>query len=245
MKQKSFLVMLVSMFMVMSAFLRPAAAGGNEEKTAKLVVDYLVKARGVIAYNQKLINDSGKGDKGFTAQVYEAQLADDFKKMTGMDVRSLNAADPVEKVLAALHESAKETVTDAQAQINEAGKGFKGFSPAIFGKRVGDRFYKKTGITLKQTSIKNRAVYNKPDLFEKDVLAKFESKQLEGGKAYSQVAKVNGKEAVRYMFPLYISQLCLSCHGDPAGELDVAGRKKEGYKIGDLRGAISVIVPIK
>ncbi len=245
MKQKYFLVLLAALAMVMPAFARPVAADGNEERIAKLVVDYLVKARGVIAYNQKLINDSGVGDKGFTAQVYETQLADDFKKMSGIDVRHLSAADPAEKVLGALHDSAKETVTDAQAQINEPGKGFKGFSPAIFGKRVGDRFYKKTGITIKQTSLKNRAVYNKPDQFEADVLSKYESKQLEGGKAFSQIAVVDGKRSVRYMFPLYISQLCLSCHGDPAGELDVAGRKKEGYKVGDLRGAISVVVPVR
>jgi len=245
MKQRFWRVLPTAVFMAAIAFCGMARAGGNEEKTAKLIVDYMVKARGVIAYNQKLINDSGKGNKGFTAQVYESQLADDFKKMSSIDVRSLNAADPVEKALAALHESAKETVTDAQSQINEPGKAFKGFSPAIFGKRVGDRFYKKTGITMKQTSIKNRAVYNKPDQFEKDALEKFESKQLAGGKGHSQVANVNGKKAVRYVYPLYISQLCLSCHGDPAGELDVAGRKKEGYKIGDLRGAISVIVPIK
>lgn len=244
MKRRSWGVLLTAVSMVVVVFCGLAGAG-NEERTAKLIVDYLVKARGVIAYNQKLINDSGKGDKGFTAQVYEAELAEDFKKMSGIDVRSLNASDPVEKTLSALHESAKETVTEAQSQINKPGKGFKGFPPAIFGKRVGDRFYKKTGITIKQTSVKYRAVYNKPDKFETDVLGKFESKQLEGGKAYSQVEDVNGKKALRYMFPLYISQLCLSCHGDPAGELDVTGRKKEGYKIGDLRGAISVIVPMK
>jgi hypothetical protein len=45
--------------------------------------------------------------------------------------------------------------------------------------------------------------------------------------------------------PLYIEKSCLPCHGEPAGEKDISGRIKEGYKEGDLRGAISVIVPIK
>jgi hypothetical protein len=47
------------------------------------------------------------------------------------------------------------------------------------------------------------------------------------------------------MAPLYIEKSCLPCHGEPAGEMDIAGRLKEGYKEGELRGAISVIVPIK
>jgi hypothetical protein len=47
------------------------------------------------------------------------------------------------------------------------------------------------------------------------------------------------------MVPLYIEKSCLPCHGEPAGEKDIAGRIKEGYKEGDLRGAISVVVPIK
>ena len=47
------------------------------------------------------------------------------------------------------------------------------------------------------------------------------------------------------MRPVYIQKACLSCHGDPKGELDVAGRKKEGYRDGELRGAISVLIPAK
>jgi len=37
----------------------------------------------------------------------------------------------------------------------------------------------------------------------------------------------------------------LKCHGEPAGEIDVTGHKKEGYKEGDLRGAISVAFPVR
>jgi hypothetical protein len=37
----------------------------------------------------------------------------------------------------------------------------------------------------------------------------------------------------------------LSCHGEPKGQPDVSGYKKEGAKEGDLGGAISVKVPLK
>jgi len=46
------------------------------------------------------------------------------------------------------------------------------------------------------------------------------------------------------MVPLYIAKSCLNCHGDPAGSTDVSGHKREGYKEGELRGAISILVPV-
>ena len=48
----------------------------------------------------------------------------------------------------------------------------------------------------------------------------------------------------RYLQPIYIQEGCLKCHGDPKGELDIAGRPKEGYRVGDFRGAISVSIAV-
>ncbi|MES9899474.1 MAG: DUF3365 domain-containing protein [Sedimenticola sp.] len=47
-----------------------------------------------------------------------------------------------------------------------------------------------------------------------------------------------------YRESIYIKKACLKCHGDPKGELDIAGKVKEGYEIGDLRGAISISMPV-
>ncbi|MCP4402057.1 MAG: DUF3365 domain-containing protein [bacterium] len=47
----------------------------------------------------------------------------------------------------------------------------------------------------------------------------------------------------RYAKSIYIEKGCLVCHGAPAGELDPYGHPKEGYEIGDIRGAISVALP--
>ena len=55
---------------------------------------------------------------------------------------------------------------------------------------------------------------------------------------------VDGKKVVRYLQPLYVARPCLACHGDPKGERDVSGRAKEGYREGELRGAVSVVVPV-
>jgi general secretion pathway protein A len=45
------------------------------------------------------------------------------------------------------------------------------------------------------------------------------------------------------MLPVYIKPACLKCHGEPKGEKDIAGGIKEGYKEGEVRGAISVMIP--
>ncbi len=224
--------------------LQPSQAGQGEEGLAKAIADYLVAARGVIARNQTLINDSAKGDKGFTPAVFEGQVTEEFKKVGGIDLKTATNSSPTGKALLELNDAAKEVIADAQPEINEQGKAFKGFTPAIFGARTGDKFYKKTKLKLKQTSLKFRGDYNRPDDFEEEVLKKFEAK-WDKGKPYMEETTLGGRKVVRYMKPLYIATSCLTCHGDPAGEMDISGRIKEGYKEGDLRGAISVIVPVK
>lgn len=244
MKNCKWTVLVVCLVLAVAAFVTHAIAGPAEEGLAKSLSDYLISARGVIAKNQPLINDAAKGDKGFTPEVFEAQVVEEFKKVGNVDLKTLSPSSASGKAILDLHASAKEVVADAQAEINEQGKAFKGFTPAIFGARTGDKFYKKAKLKLKQTSLKFRGEYNRPDDFEEEVLKKFES-GWEKGKEYTEETSVGGRKSVRYMKPLYIAKPCLSCHGDPAGELDVAGRAKEGYKEGDLRGAISVIVPVK
>jgi general secretion pathway protein A len=238
MKKWFVLILAIALMLVTKA--------GAEEKLESIAVtiaDYLTAGRAVIAINQPLINDPAKGDKGFTPQLYEEQVNQEFMKRSGIGIKSLIPSDDFNKSLIAIHESAKEVIEEAQTQINEPGKEFKGFIPAVFGKRIGDKLYKKSGITVKQTSLKFRGDYNKPDDFEVLVLKKFEI--AEKGSTYFEEKKFGNTRVLRYVVPLYIEKSCLPCHGEPAGEKDIAGRTKEGYKEGDLRGAISVIVPIK
>jgi hypothetical protein len=230
-------------FTIVLLFFTQADAEVSLESIAMTMADYLTAGRAVIARNQPLINDPAKSDKKFTAQVYEEQISQAFKKMSDIDLTSLIPSDDFNKALLAIHESAIEVIEESQPQINELGKEFKGFIPAVFGRRVGDKLFKKTGIIVKQTSLKFRGDYNKPDDFEVSVLKKFETAGK--GSTYDVETKFGDTRVLRYMAPLYINKTCLPCHGEPAGEKDISGRIKEGYKEGDLRGAISVIVPIK
>jgi uncharacterized protein DUF3365 len=220
------------------------AAERAEEKVARNLAALLVAGRAVVAQAQPVINDASRGDKGFTPEAFAKAVADEYKAKAGIDLATLNASTRGDKLLKALFDAERQTVADAQQIVNLAGMGFKGFTPAVFGLHTAEKFSAATGVSLKQTSDKYRNPLNKPDAFEKGVLAKFAGAGWEKGKGYAEVVDHGGKKAVRYVQPLYIAKPCLSCHGDPKGELDVAGRAKEGYAEGELRGGVSVIVPI-
>jgi hypothetical protein len=69
---------------------------------------------------------------------------------------------------------------------------------------------------------------NAPDPWEAKALEAFSR----GKKEVNSVYKVEGKEYMRLMYPFFIEQSCLKCHGI------------QGYKLGDLRGGISVSIPM-
>lgn len=217
------------------------SAGEKEESIAVAMVEYLISARAVIAQNQKLINDATKGDKGFTPEVYEQQVRVEFLNRTSADVTKLGT-DDFGKALGDIHLSAKQVIAEAQPQINQSGKEFKGFNPAAFGARVGAALQKRSDVRIKQTSLHFRATYNQPDEYERVLLKKFETGPKDQN--HMEETTLNSKKVLRHMVPLYIAKSCLNCHGDPAGSTDVSGHKREGYKEGELRGAISILVPV-
>lgn len=220
------------------------AQESGEEALARKLAALLVAGRAVVAQNQPLINDPTKGDKGFTAEAFAKATAAELKAKTGVDLAALDASSRDDTRLRALFEAEQKVVDEAQPIINLVGMGFKGFTPAVFGLHTAEKFAAATGLSIKQTSEKYRNPVNQPDAFEKGVLAKFGAPGWEKGQGYAEVVDQGGKKALRYLQPLYVGKPCLSCHGDPKGELDVAGRAKEGYREGELRGAVSVIVPL-
>ncbi len=237
--------MAIALFLSLAAlFLSEPLAGQKEEIIAKAIVDYLDSGRSVVAQNQSLINDPSKGYKGFTPEFYEAQVRESFKKKTGLDIKALYPSDPVGMALISLHKAAMEVISDAQPVINEQGVGFKGLVGAVFLFRIGERFYKYNGIRVKMIGVKARGDYHRPDEFEDKILHKFSS-VWEKDKPYSETITVGGKSVLRYLSPIYISKPCLACHGGPEGDIDPTGGVKEGFKIGDLKGATSILIIIR
>lgn len=221
-----------------------AVHAGDEAETAELLIDLLKAGRAVVSEHQELINDSSKGNKGFTDEFFAQQVIEKFKTKTRVDLSRPNGV-PQSGILLALLEAEREVVLEGQPVINKQGVGFKGFFPAVFGRKAGEKFYKKTGIRLKLTGTDYRYPGNKPDDFESEVLRMFADARHPKGQQYAKATMVGGKPVMRVMDPLYASPTCLTCHGGPKGERDITGTKKEGWKEGDLAGAISVVVPMR
>ncbi|MFN3531893.1 MAG: methyl-accepting chemotaxis protein [Candidatus Brocadia sp.] len=147
--------------------------------------------------------------------------------------------------------STRKVIAEKQKAINTDSKGnfeFKGVIPAIVGREVCEHFCQTTIFKMKQTSIKYRNPANKPDAWEVQQLERFERDP--GLKDISEITKLeDGTEVFRLMVPLKIEEACLKCHGDPATSptgdgKDIAGRQMENYKLGDIRGGISVMAPM-
>jgi hypothetical protein len=197
-----------------------------------------------VSEHQDTINDAAKAEKGFTSDFVADQIMEQFKRKTKIDLRIPNVV-PQANFYLALVEAEREVVDEAQPVINRPGVGFKGFVHAVFARRVGDHFYKKTGVRLKLTGIDYRTSNSKPDDFELEVLRMFSDRRHPKEQAYVRNTIADGRPVLRMMDPEYAAVPCLSCHGAPKGERDVMGMKKEGWKEGSLAGAISLVLPLK
>ncbi|MBI1912807.1 MAG: diguanylate cyclase [Deltaproteobacteria bacterium] len=81
----------------------------------------------------------------------------------------------------------------------------------------------------KITSLKTLNPINNPDVWEKATLHSFEK----GGEEAMEVANINGQPYLRLMKPFFVEASCLKCHAH------------QGYSVGDVRGGISIAVPLR
>jgi len=216
------------------------------ETTARLLAVLLDSGRNVINEHQVLFDEQEKTEKDFTPDEFERQLQDVFRSRSGTDLQDLETAripTRAKKLLKELALVSKQVVAEAQPEINRRGDGFKEFIPAIFGARVGARFTERTHVRLKQTALAPRNPLNAPDTVERTALEAFADPSYPREKVISEVTAKSG--SLRLMFPLYTTRKCLDCHGDPKGELDRTGYPREGVRLGQNAGAISVMIPIR
>ncbi len=100
------------------------------------------------------------------------------------------------------------------------------------------KYADQSGMIFRTPSLQPRKSKNQPDAFERRALEMFQRDP--SLKEYSERATVDNKEMMHYIQPVRLTEDCLVCHGDPAGEKDPSGGTKEGMKAGDLIGAFSV-----
>jgi hypothetical protein len=110
-----------------------------------------------------------------------------------------------------------------------------------------------SGFEVLRTSLKLRNPENAPGPWELEVLKSFQDKAATGAEPdkleyYAEVVTPEGDRLLRYMRGIQVGEICLSCHGidikpDVKAELVryYPDDKATGYKLGELRGAFSLV----
>ena len=112
-----------------------------------------------------------------------------------------------------------------------------------------------SALVLKRTSLKYRNNHNAPDNWELSVLKRFEKRKSDGEdiSLITESAIIYSPEKTfRYMKAIPTGKPCLTCHGAEIKSNIVAKinelypyDKAKNFKVGDIRGAFSVIIPIE
>jgi len=110
--------------------------------------------------------------------------------------------------------------------ITTSGRHLTLINPAYMTRQVHE-LEKEGGIQGHITSLNPIRPENAPDAWERMALVSFEK----GADEKVELTKKDNDTYLRYMRPLMAEQACLKCH------------QGQGYKVGDIRGGISVSVP--
>lgn len=97
-------------------------------------------------------------------------------------------------------------------------------NPAYMTRLIAEMAESDSGAIFRLTSLRPIRPQNAPDEWERAALLSFEN----GNKEAIAVTKDASVEQLRYMAPLLVQQTCMACHA------------RQGYKVGDVRGGISV-----
>lgn len=223
------------------------AATPNEDDAAiaKSLATMLRAGRTVISRNQDKINDPKIGDKGLDGKTVLAEAVKIYKETDGVDPAAIDPKSRHGKLLRMEMDAIVEVLDGHQQTINRQGVGFKGFIPAVFGRQVSESFGRRAvGLAEMKVTAPPKLVRNqkaRADEWEGAVIqTKLMSATWPKDKIFSEVAKSKGKDAYRTAMPEYYAASCLSCHGSPAGEIDITGYPKEGAAVGDLGAVISI-----
>lgn len=109
-----------------------------------------------------------------------------------------------------------------------SGKKLTKINPAYMTRQVHEMAMQTYGVKGHITSLNPIRPANAPDPWETIALQAFRA----GTQEFSSVESMEGKSYMRLMRPLFTEKGCLKCHS------------AQGYKTGDIRGGISVAVPM-
>ena len=110
----------------------------------------------------------------------------------------------------------------------ESGKALTLMNPAYMLRQMLEEYEDMFGVRGHITSLKHYRPETAPDEWEKSALTAFE----QGDKEALEFTEIEGTPYLRLMRPMMVKKSCLKCHA------------KQGYKVGDVRGGVSISVPM-
>jgi len=113
-------------------------------------------------------------------------------------------------------------------EITLSGRRLTLLNPAYMTRQLAEITRERRGIRLHLTSLLPLRPENKPAAWEQEALKAFERGEVE---QVEFALDAGGHEIFRYMAPLPVEESCLPCHA------------KQGYRLGQVRGGISVVYP--
>ncbi|GAB1393315.1 hypothetical protein MASR1M60_14780 [Rhodocyclaceae bacterium] len=118
-------------------------------------------------------------------------------------------------------------------QTTTEGRALTMVNPAFMTRQIAELAAQKSGVRFNITSLKPIRPANAADSWETDSLRQFEASSLKERLEFFPSYPFGDKPgpAHRYMAPLHVKPPCMKCH------------EKQGYKVGDIRGGISVTMP--
>jgi two-component system, NtrC family, sensor kinase len=107
-------------------------------------------------------------------------------------------------------------------------------NPAMVTRELSELSRKMGGrVRFQVTSLDPVNPANAPDQFERQALSRLNGERAATEyREFVQFETVDGTRSFRYFAPLYTEVSCMNCHGS------------QGYKIGDVRGGVSIIIPV-
>lgn len=113
----------------------------------------------------------------------------------------------------------------------------------------------RTGVSIRRVSLRYRNPKDIPDEYERRKLEEFEQQHRARALADEsfEVVREDGRRYLRYMRPILVGPMCITCHGPkeaiPSSVRAILAEKypedrATGYRSGDVRGAVSVKIPL-
>ena len=108
------------------------------------------------------------------------------------------------------------------------GKPLTLMNPAYMMRQMQQQFSELYGAKSRITSLNPLNPINAPDAWEREALQSFE----QGATEKVELTQIDGKKYIRALRALRVEKECLKCH------------RKQGYRIGDVRGGLEASVPV-